>query len=210
MSITADPRIWRGFGGTVPRQRVLPTGIRTLDAQLGGGWPLAVLTEILVPEPGGFELQLLSQPLARLDDWVMLVAPPLVPYAPGLQAQGVDVTRLLVSWPQRAGNDSSQPRPADISWAVEQSLQAGIGVVAWITGRQRITWSALRRLQLAAAKAEALLVLVRDAHFRGDRSPAAVRVQLTQLPSATTVDVFRNRFGRPARIALPAKSAPIR
>src|SRR5690348_9211926 len=91
--------IWRGAAALAPVP-ALSTGFPFLDAELPGrGWPTGVLTEILADVEGIGELQLLLPALARLTSAgkrVVWLAPPHVPYAPGLSAAGVDLSNLLV------------------------------------------------------------------------------------------------------------------
>src|SRR5690554_1938048 len=105
-------RVWKGAGQQSAAARH-PTGHAQLDLQLpNGGWPEASLSEILLNAPGSGELQLLWPTLARLtraQERVVLVAPPLVPYAPAWLQAGVDLRWLvLVDAPEQ-----------DALWATE-------------------------------------------------------------------------------------------
>ena len=70
-----------------------------LDAELpGGGWPATALIEILPQHEGIGELRILGHTLARLSNEgrsLAWIAPPHLPYAPALQAAGIDLARLL-------------------------------------------------------------------------------------------------------------------
>ena len=87
------PAIWRGRSAA--RLETLPSGFAALDEALpGGGWPRAGLIEILIGRFGSGELSLLLPALAALTRaasarWCVWVAPPLMPFAPALVAQGV-------------------------------------------------------------------------------------------------------------------------
>jgi cell division inhibitor SulA/protein ImuA len=200
-------RIWRGRGSPAAVARaVVPTGFRELDAALpGGGWPLGAITEVLVDGYGIGELGLLMPALAALtkDDpagrkkWVAWVSPPFVPYAPALQQRGVDVARLLMIHPT-SGVKSRL-------WAIEQVVRSGssAGVLAWVaTGT--VEDVILRRLQLAAEDQGCWVVLFRPASARLQRSPAALRIHLSQAPSrtATRVELVKCRGGRPGILEL--------
>ena len=170
----------------------VPTGFPLLDAALGGGWPAGVLTELLVPDSDftcwSAEFSLLSPALARLTvapeaSWVVLIAPPWIPYAPGLCWQGLTVSRVLVV---RARE------PLEVLWAMEETLRsgAGVGVIAWagLAGR-----SLLQRLHLLAGQRQIWSVLVRAARFRMERSPARLRLQLLrQSSSELQIEIFKN------------------
>ncbi|MBL8202332.1 MAG: translesion DNA synthesis-associated protein ImuA [Chromatiales bacterium] len=181
----------------------IPTGFPSLDALLGGGWPTGMLTEVLVSGPGSGELGLLSPALARLttggtagaDDasdagprWVILIAPPWIPYAPGLSWQGLDLERVLVVRVRQS---------PEILWAMDETLRSGTcaAVIAWTgaTGPQRAEHSLLRRLHLLAGKQQAWAVLVRAARLRRQRSPARLRLELlSPAPDTLQIEIFRN------------------
>jgi len=192
-------RIWRGNAAAVVRA-ALPTGFRELDRALpGGGWPLGAITEVLVDGYGIGELGLLMPALAALtkDDpakrkkWVAWIAPPFVPYAPALQQHGVNVDRLLMIHPT-AGNKSRL-------WAIEQAVRSGssVGVLAWVASV--VDDVVLRRLQLAAEDQGCWVLLFRPVSARLQRSPAALRIHLSQAESqaATRVEIVKCRGGRP-------------
>ena len=192
--------IWRGKAATVARA-VIPTGFRDLDRALpGGGWPLGALTEILADGYGIGELGLLMPALAALTKedpakpkkWVAWIAPPFIPYAPALQQHGVNIDRLLMIHP----TSSSKSR----LWAIEQAVRSGssVGVLAWVAAADADD-IILRRLQLAAEEQGCWVLLFRPANARLQRSPAALRIHLSQTQSveATRVEIIKCRGGRP-------------
>jgi protein ImuA len=191
-----DVRVWRGNAATAVRAAV-PTGFSELDRVLpGGGWPLGAVTEILVDGYGIGELGLLMPALTALTKenaakpkkWVAWVAPPFIPYAPALQQHGVNIDRLLMIHPT-AGNKSRL-------WAIEQAVRSGssVGVLAWVAAADDVI---LRRLQLAAEDQGCLVLLFRPGSARQQRSPAALRIHLSQAHAATRVEIFKCRGGRP-------------
>ena len=168
----------------------LPTGYPLLDNLLGGGWPVGMLTELLVPGHASGELGLLSPALALLTtaSWVILVAPPWIPYAPGLCWQGLTLNRVLMVRVRQ---------PPEALWAAEEILRSGAcaGVIAWVEAAtaHRIGHTLLQRLHLLAGRQQAWVVLIRSARFRSERSPAPLRLQVL-CPSAATLqlDIFKN------------------
>jgi hypothetical protein len=205
-------RVWRGKVATVARA-VIPTGFHELDRALpGGGWPLGAVTEIFVEKYGIGELELLMPALAALTKenpatpkkWVAWVAPPFVPYAPALQQRDVNIDRLLMI----------HPTPGDKSrlWAIEQAVRSGssAGVLAWLStaGRRAAARSSatpaaiaddvtLRRLQLAAEDQGCWVVLFRPVSARLARSPAALRIRVSQASTGARVEIVKCRGGRP-------------
>jgi len=89
------------------------------------GLAARVVSELLTERNGIGELSLLMPALAQLsrqDDWLMLIAPPWIPYAPALAARGIRLSRLIVA------NTTSDK---DTLWATEQSLRAAIAPLCW-------------------------------------------------------------------------------
>src|SRR5262249_9708741 len=98
-TLLSHPSIWRGRDLSTVSLPRLPTGFPALNAELpGGGWPMAALTEILPEHEGIGEVRLLAPALAHLSTtgrWLAWIAPPYVPYAPALQAAGIDLARVV-------------------------------------------------------------------------------------------------------------------
>ena len=168
LDIHAD--IWHAHALSQAALPVLATGDDALDAQLpGGGWPIGVLTEILQPPGLHSEWRLLLPALARCGEGpVVLVAPPHLPFAPALAAQGLVPRRLL--W---VGATASAAR----LWSCEQALRCAevSAVLAWLPQARN---EQLRRLQMAAAEYNKLLFVMRPASAQDEASPAALRLHL--------------------------------
>jgi protein ImuA len=166
--------VWHAHALSQAALPVLATGERALDAQLpGGGWPIGALTEILQPPGVHSEWRLLLPALARCGQGpVVLVAPPHLPFAPALAAQGLAVQRLL--WVQAA------PSSARL-WSCEQALRCAdvSAVLAWLPQARS---EQLRRLQMAAAEYSKLLFVMRPAAAQEEASPAALRLHLYLQP----------------------------
>src|SRR5690242_20895725 len=126
--ILENPAIWRGDQYAKVALDSVATGFPDLDAQLpGGGWPRATLTELLISHPGAGELRVLMPALAQLsqrEKWLVLVAPPYQPYAPGFQFFGVDLARVVVVNTRSDGESL---------WAAERCLRSGscAAVLSW-------------------------------------------------------------------------------
>lgn len=186
--VLQNPAVWRGNELARVAVPSVPTGFAELDAQLpGGGWPAGALTEIDAERPGMGELQLTIPALARLTRagcWIVLVAPPHLPYAPALAAHGVQLARLLLV--RAAGVEEKL-------WACEQALRAeGCGAV--LTWLGHAPERALRRLHLAAESGRALALLFRFLRFLPP-SPAALRLRVARSRAGTTVYILKRRGG---------------
>jgi len=186
----------------------LPSGHAALDAQLpGGGWPVGALCEILQPQAGQAEWRLLLPALRSLTQAVVLVAPPYVPFGPGLAAQGLNVQQLL--WVQAQAL-------AERLWAAEQALRcAGVGAVLLWLGPVRSEH--LRRLHLAAQAHAKLLWVMRPVAAQDESSPAVLRLVLSEeaagaagAEGALAVQVQKRRGPPLAQaLSLPARPAAL-
>ena len=204
--LLSHPAIWRGGAlGNVATPGV-PTGFPALDAELpGGGWPAAALTEILPRHEGIGELRILGPALASLSAHgrgLAWIAPPYLPYAPALQAAGIDPARLLVVRTRS---------PRETLWAVEQVLRSNAcgAVLAW---PHKIAWPELRRLQLAPEGSQALAILFRPPRVAGEASPAALRLALDTCEGDLAVRILKRRgavCARPIAIDLGRPHAAV-
>lgn len=199
----AHPAVWRagqlGHGAV----RALGSGHPGLDAELpGNGWPLGMLTELIGREAGIGELRLLVPVLRRLTRErrvVVLLGPPLLPYAPALADFGIDLDYLVVV---------EAHHPADRLWAIEQTLRsASFGaLLAWLP-RAHTRPEHLRRLQSAAQGTTGPVFLFRDLSAQLESSPAPLRLLLLPLPAdQLSVRILKRRgpvLGRPLAIELP-------
>lgn len=191
------PAIWRGRSAARPEG--LATGFATLDACLPDkGWPRAGLIEILVPRFGSGELYLLLPALAALTRarcarWCVWVAPPLMPFAPALAAEGVALDRVAVV---------SGGRPL---WAFEQALRSGAcdAVLAWAPGGRA---REIRRLQLAAERGRTLGVLFRPRRAAREGSAAVLRLALEPTGKGVRVELLKGRTALRGAIDLEFQS----
>ena len=196
--ILENPAIWRGDQYAKVAVDSIATGFPELDAQLpGGGWPRAALTELLVSRPAG-ELRVLIPALALLsqaEKWLVLVAPPHQPYAPGFRFSGVDLARLVVVKTRSDGESI---------WAAERCLRSGSCAAV-------LTWTgcgsppAMRRLQLAAEEGKGMGVVFGTTRHAAQPSPAPLRMQLSAHRNGLEVQVLKRRGGGWA----PSVSLPI-
>jgi hypothetical protein len=191
-AVLNHPAIWRGNGCARVAIPSIPSTFPELDAALpGGGWPAAALTEIYAERAGIGEMQLFMPAAAHITGtghWIVLIAPPYIPYAPALAAYGIKLSRLIL-----VHASSAEER----FWAGEQALRShGCGaVLAWI---DRAPERALKRLQLAAEGSSAAALLFRSARSI-PATPAALRLHVGRSQSRTVVRIIKRRGS-----ALPA------
>ncbi|HEC12112.1 MAG TPA: translesion DNA synthesis-associated protein ImuA [Acidiferrobacteraceae bacterium] len=184
--------VWRGGAPTAPQPNSIPSGFTALDPLLPeGGWPLGALTEILTIHEGVGALRLVTPALARLSDgdrWLAWIAPPYIPYAPALEAAGVDLSRVMLVHAQQQH---------DVLWAAEQALRSGTSgaVMAWLP--EKIDPKRLRRLQLAAEAGGSLGLIFRPHGAADQASPAALRLLIEPASEHTAVHILKRRGGWP-------------
>lgn len=192
--------LWRGRAASPATPRGVPTGFSTLDALLPWhGWPPGALSEILERRPGG-AFSLVQPALTRLGSearWLLLIAPPFLPYAPTLAACGLDLSRLVVV---EAGEERA--------WAAEQGLRSGAcsTVLVW-GGRWKA--SALRRLQLAAEEGGAFALLFRGEAAAREHSPAALRLVVRPSVTGAKVTLLKQRGGRAGAVVELSLHGPL-
>lgn len=171
----------------VPAQRwqrdlALSSGFAALDAALPwGGWPRGMLTEIMVTQPASAELTLLLPALRS--GWSALVGPPLIPYPPALQQQGLNLDTVWL-----VDCRSAKER----LWAFEALLKSG-GLRCIVAWQMPLNMAQSRRLQLAAEAGECCAFLIRPEHCRGEVSAAGLRLQLTVHDAGVQLELFKCR-----------------
>jgi protein ImuA len=195
--------VWRAHALALAPQRTVATGDALLDQHLpGGGWPVGALTELLQAPGVHNEWRLLAPALACCGVGpVVLVAPPHLPFAPALAAQGVAARRLLWFKLPSSGSGSGpgargaavQSASATPLWATEQALRCAPvdAVLAWLPQARA---DQLRRLQLAAAEHHKLLFVMRSDQARKDASPAVLRLLLSaDADGGLCIDLLKRR-----------------
>ena len=182
------------------KNQSISTGVSQLDKALHqGGWPCYGLTEFLLEAPGCGELRLIAPALAHLSQrpgLLTLIAPPYIPYAPGLLAYGIDLSRILVIRTKST---------AEILWATEQALRSGAcsSVLSWLPDKA-VRHHQIRKLQLAAQKMHGLAVLLRPRQIAQQHSPAALRIEVSLINHQYELNILKQRGGWGGqRIQLP-------
>jgi len=166
----------------------LSSGYQSLDGELQqGGWPRNSIIELLSDScgMGGMGLFLPAmEALSKKGKWQAFIAPPYTPYAPLLEARGIDTNQILLIHPRNR---------QDLLWSIEQALRSTTcsAVFSWM-GAGEYRYSELRKLQLAAADSEALAVLFRPNHAAKNHAPASLRLQMKEYRK---VHILKQRGG---------------
>ena len=195
-------RIWQAGDHqhyTPDHSETLSSGYPLLDQQLvGDGWQAGNLIELLYDKHGSGELRLLLPTLAKLSQqprWLIWVNPPHIPYAPALQAAGVDTSKILMVHSQ-----SHQ----DQLWTLEQALKSGgcSAVLGWLGN---VADKSIRRLQVAASDSGCLGFLFRPQQYRQHSSSAPYRICLHPTESGVDVTLMKRKNGW----AMPTLQLPL-
>jgi hypothetical protein len=196
-ALLQHPGIRRGSALALAIAPGVPTGFAALDPLLpGGGWTQGAVTELWVKTPASGEMFLLSPLLRhvlRQRQWVLLVDPPAVPYAPAWAGQGLDPAR--VAWCQSPDTDEA-------AFCMEQALRLpDVGaVVTWQpqSVRAHAPW---HRWILAAEQGTACGFVVHFGEFSAERgalqrstsSPVPLRIGLEPTSEGILLYLLKRR-----------------
>lgn len=200
--VAIHPDLWRASQLAVARGRAIASGHDPLDAELPGrGWPTGALTEVMLPQPGCGELRLLQPALAAVAQRPVFAAQPPHRLQPA----------ALTWWGLKQGNiHVLKPAcTADALWAAEQILRAGTAgaVLFW---QSQVHPDALRRLHLAAQRAETLFFLFRPMAAASATSPAPLRIALAPTPGGVNISFVKRRGPqRDDPVFVPLSPSPV-
>jgi protein ImuA len=164
---------WLGNDLQAPKNG-LSSGFSKLDEELyGNGWPMGNTIELLSDGAGLGSMGLFLPAMEQLSEqgrWQVFIAPPYMPYAPLLEARGIDSQQILLVHPKNR---------QDLLWSIEQALRSSTcsAVFGWL-GNEKFSYSELRKLQLAAANTDVFSVLFRSREAAFNHSPAALRLEM--------------------------------
>jgi len=179
------PALWRASQLACPHGRHTDTGFDALSAQLPGqGWPLGALVEILTPQAGVGEIQLLRPALIRSrEQHIALIQPPHKPQIAAWANWGGKPSQLLWIRPNQA---------ADALWATEQILR-GDTFGAAILWQDTVRDQSLRRLHLAAQQSGTLFIVIRPGAAAAQASPAPLRLAVKPSRQGLAVTILKRR-----------------
>lgn len=186
--LQANPLLWRG--GEISRAKIegISTGYENLDDILPArGWPVNSLVEVICSRWGMGELQLLLpalMSLSRQSRRLVWIAPPFVPYAPGLLSQGLAIEQVVVIPVDKVATSTA--------WTMEKILKTQSCGVA-MSWPKRIQDKTIRRLQLAAETGNSLGFLFRTVETKS--SAAAMRIRINSIPQGLQIEVLKARGG---------------
>ncbi len=176
----------------------IATGFPGLDQRLARqGWPDRGVVEVLVAHPGSGEALLLQSLVTPAEDqWLLLICPPFVPYAPAWSRE-LDLSRLLCL--------TDLDRKEQL-WAAEQALASGScqRVLLWLDA---LSVSESRRLQLAAEKGESVALVFLPPELEQESHPVSLRLRLSVTHGGHSLQILKQRGGWP-QSSQPVALAP--
>ena len=192
--LESNRNLWRGCDHKGESSDAIATGFAELDAMLpAGGWPMQGHIEMVSERGGVGELPRFlpwMRHLTARGNWVLWIAPPYSPYAPGLAQAGIDLRRILIVggsnaplrseafWGKKAAPEpvsSERLSSKEALWSMEKALQTqhcGL-VLAW---HSQLPQPTLRRLQLAAITGKTLGVVFMSKN--SEHSPSSMRLKI--------------------------------
>lgn len=179
--------IWRGRSHQAPPQVVVDTGYAALNERLtGSGWPVASLIEVCQKSACHSEWQLLVPALLNTQrGLVVLLNPPISPFAQALLQAGIDLERLLIV----EAKDKSDFLASFIELARSDACDA---VMAW-QPTQALSYTELRKCALASTEGQGIYVLFRPDAVGDQSSPAVLRLSLEWESEQLRINIFKQK-----------------
>lgn len=169
---------------------LLPTGCAAIDRLLDGGFPRQGFVELLTSGERRGEVSLLARAAAHASGtvWVLPIQG-FEPYAPALEAAGMDLSRQLFVEP-RSPEEAFRCAEAALASGEAEAVIAWLPPLALDDDRRAVS-----RLALAASHRRAVLFALRPASLACCPSQADLRLQLTPV-TACGKDLMRMRVVR--------------
>lgn len=187
--------VWRGHSQVFSPREAIAAGHAALDARLvNRGWPLGSLVEVCLPEAfkrdgcfGGEWLLLapVVKTLCGSETFLILLNPPAQPFASGLIQAGVPLDQVLVI--------RAESRQDFIASFVELSRSQYCAILLAWQPRQSLSYTELRKCQLACAEQQGLYFLLRSHKNKTQSSPAPLRLLLQLQAESLRLEVFKQK-----------------
>lgn len=177
---------WRGEFPAAVESSGFDTGYPALnDALVTGGWPAKALIEVCQQSFTQHEWYLFTPALRESDGLIVLLNPPLVPFAHSLIIAGVDMERVRIVRSSRAEDF--------ISSFVELCRTPACGILLAWPQDLRLTYTDLRKCLLAAHEGDGLYTLFRSSASQQESSPASLRVLVGAQADGIVANIFKQR-----------------
>lgn len=178
--------IWRGDARIVAPQLALDSGYAELNAALlNGGWPRCNLVEVCQKGFNQLEWFLLSPALKAADGYIVLLNPPLMPFAQALIQAGIDLDQIIIV---------QVDNKADfLASFVELARSESCAVLLAWQQQHNLSYTELRKCLLATNEGAALCVMFRPEHAQQQSSPASLRLQSEITANHVQLKIFKQK-----------------
>ena len=178
--------IWRGHSYRFRPRTCLDTGHPPLNDQLlHGGWPLGSLTEVCQQGFQG-EWQLFLPAMLRISPGlIVLLNPPAEPFSQTLIQAGIDLDRLVIV--------DAEDRSSFLAAFSTLARTASFGAVFAWQPQSGLSYTHLRKCQLAASEGSGLYVIFRPSAVQQQSSPASLRLFSQILPDCLALTIFKQK-----------------
>ncbi len=198
--------MWMGHSQRFTARAAVPTGHVGLDgALLNEGWPLSSLVEVC-QAPAQAEWQLFTPALLQVPGLIVFLNPPAIPFCQALVQAGIDLERVVVV---------DAANKAHFIASFIELARASVGaVLSWQPG-DALSYTELRKCQLAASESTGLSFMFRPSVAQQQNSPASLRIFAQIIPSGLQLTIFKQRGylqanqARPIVIELPTRWQPV-
>lgn len=198
--------MWMGHSQRFTARAAVPTGHEDLDGVLlNEGWPLSSLVEVCQAHSQA-EWQLFTPALLEVSGLIILLNPPAIPFCQALVQAGIDLERVVVV--------ETATKAHFIACFIELA-RASVGALLSWQPDDALTYTELRKCQLAASESTGLLFMFRHSSAQQQNSPASLRIFAQIIPSGLELTVFKQRGylqaqqARPIVVGLPKRWKPV-
>lgn len=186
--------LWRANNGLSRGSNAVQyTGYKELDNALQGGFPehgvIDVITPIGIGELRLFIPSLLAKQQQNNTALITFISPPLSINSEMFAEYGFDLNNILTVAPNSA---------SDGLWSAEQCLKSGSchSVILW---HNQLSIAQIKRLQIAAEKGNALLLIMRQSKQEQLSLPVTLGVSLSPAKSGIQAHITKRKGAWPSQ-----------
>lgn len=198
--------MWMGHSQRFTARAAVPTGHKDLDGVLlNNGWPISSLVEVCQAHSQA-EWRLFTPALLKVPGLIILLNPPAIPFCQALVQAGIDLERVVVV--------EAATKSHFIACFIELA-RASVGALLSWQPDDALTYTELRKCQLAASESNGLSFMFRHSSAQQQNSPASLRIFAQIIPSGLQLTVFKQRGylqaqqAKPAMVKLPKRWKPV-
>ncbi len=179
--------IWQGKDRKLVVSHGLDTGYPDLNQAFNNkGWPLGQLVELCLPGSMQGEWLLLQHTLVhQVQGLIVLLNPPVMPFAQTMIQIGLDLDRVLIV--------QAAQRADFLSSFVEITRSSDCGALISWQPHSSLSYTDLRKCLLASQEGLGFYVICRPMSVRNQSSPAGLRLALQLCEEELRVSIFKQK-----------------